>query len=411
MDSMRRLVCTGLCVAASSLIVSTTASGAEQTQQGAYWDIAVRLQTPKKDSPRSREGGLEHAPFRLWLPPHRSSIRGLVMNPFYTRAVTQEHWQAACRLWDFGILATNFFGVKKTEFPRLIDAALKEFARRTGHAELAQARLCLVGMSAGAGMSVTIAEALPDRVIAVGPVCLEVGPRTAESRQIPILTVFGEKDGRQYEKLMARLTEARAAHARFAIAVQWGRRHEFGRANNLLFPHFHAAIQRRLKGPTEPLEPFPEVEGWLGDVSDWRERIATIAPFSEYPNAPERAAWLPDATTAHAWQAFVTFSPQLVLSAPPGLGDGQPFVLHRAGEPIDVQVRRRKTGRPAAPSVAEVPIEIFAGAKRIAHCDREGRARIRFETPGIYPLYARQAVATGVQLSRPNTIVVLGPDD
>ena len=36
-------------------------------------------------------------------------------------------------------------------------------------------------MSAGAGISMRIAEHLPDRVIAVGPVCLEVGPRDARS--------------------------------------------------------------------------------------------------------------------------------------------------------------------------------------------------------------------------------------
>lgn len=382
-----------------------------QGERGGYWEIAVRLQTPKKDSPRSREGGREHAPFHLWLPSNRSMVRGLVMNPFYTRAVTQEHWQAACRLWNFGILATNFFGVKKTEFPRLIDAALADFASKTGHPELAQAPLCLVGMSAGAGMSVTIAEAMPQRVIAVGPVCLEVGPRTAQSREIPILTVFGEKDGGQYAKLMARLAEARARHARFAIAVQWGRRHEFGRANNLLFPHFHAAIRRRFNEPGQPLKPFPEAEGWLGDVSNWRERVANIAPFDEFPGPRERACWFPDAATAHAWQAFVTFAPRLVLTAPPGLGDGQPFVLHRTGEDIAVEVRRRDKGTKSPQSAANAEIELFAGPTRLARCDEKGRAQIRFDAPGIYPLYARQQKDEQVLLSRPNTIVVLGPDD
>ena len=33
-----------------------------------YLDTLVKLSVPKKDGQRSREGGLEHAPFRLWLP-------------------------------------------------------------------------------------------------------------------------------------------------------------------------------------------------------------------------------------------------------------------------------------------------------------------------------------------------------
>ncbi len=174
-----------------------------------YLETAVKLQTPKKDGKRSQEGGLEHVPFRIWLPSDGKAIRGVVFNPFYTKAVAQEHWQAVCRQWEFGILASNFFGAKPDEFPQLIDKALGEFAKQSGHAELARAKFCPVGMSAGAGMSVKIAELMPGRAIAVGPVCLEVGPRNEDSMKIPTLTIFGERDGRQYEKLMAKLPDVR----------------------------------------------------------------------------------------------------------------------------------------------------------------------------------------------------------
>ena len=75
---------------------------------------------------------------------------------------------------------------------------------------------------------------MPERVIAIGPVCLEAGPQNEASMQIPILTIFGERDGKQYEKLMARLKDSRRQSARFGIAVQWQRKHEFAKANNLL---------------------------------------------------------------------------------------------------------------------------------------------------------------------------------
>ena len=365
-----------------------------------YLETLVKLQTPKKDGNRSKEGGLEHVPFRIWLPSDAKTIRGVVFNPFYTQAVTQEHWQAACRQWDFCILASNFFGAKPDEFPQLIDNALSEFAKQSQHAELAQAKLCPVGMSAGAGMSVKIAELMPGRVIAVGPVCLEVGPRSEASLKIPMLTIFGERDGRQHEKLMAKLPEVRSQAARFAIAVQWDRKHEFARANNLLMPLFDAAIRQRLGQPGEPLKDFPESAGWLGDVSDWKNGIATIAPFAEYKGDKAKACWLPDENTARAWQAFVTYKPPLELKSPPGLGDGQPFILHKVGETITVEIKAELKHE------STPPVEVFAGEKTLGQL-QAGKLEIQFDRPGIYPLFLRAQNADGsVRLSRPNTILV-----
>ena len=61
-----------------------------------YVETQVKLWVAKKDEKRSREGGLEHVPFRIWLPDGVETIRGVTFNPFYTKAVTQKHWEAAC---------------------------------------------------------------------------------------------------------------------------------------------------------------------------------------------------------------------------------------------------------------------------------------------------------------------------
>lgn len=369
-----------------------------------YLETLVKLETPKKNSKRAKEGGADHVPFRIWLPEGVKTIRGVTLNPFYTKAVTQEHWQAACRQWKFGILAGNFFGARQSEFPRLIDNALAHFAQESGHPELAKAKFCPVGMSAGAGMSVSIAKLMPERVIAAGPVCLEVGPRNPESMKIPMLTVFGERDGRQYEKLMALLPEVRADGARFGIAVQWRRKHEFGRANNLLMPLFDAAIQTRLRQPDEPLRDFDEKSGWLGDVSDWRDGIARVASFDQYEANKSKACWFPDENTARAWQAFVTREPALKLKSPPGLGDGQPFILHHVGEVLSVEMDQKK------PQAVSGAIEVFAGAQALGQLE-SGTLKIKFDAPGIYPIYLRAASANGkTLLSRPNTIVVAGTE-
>ena len=367
-----------------------------------YLETQVKLRVPKKDSKRAREGGLEHSPFRLWLPAGVKTIRGVTFNPYYTKAVTQQHWQAACRQWGFGILAANFFGVKSDEIPTMVDTALATFAKESGHPELAKAKLCPLGMSAGAGMSTRIAEHLPDRVIAVGPVCLEVGPRDARSMQIPMLTVFGDRDGKQYEKLMAKLPAARAQGARFGIAPQWGRRHEFARANNLLMLLFDAAIRKRLRAPGEPLKPYPEKDGWLGDISQWKDGGSTIAPFGKFTGDRAKTVWLPDAKTAHAWHAFVTFKPVLKLKSPPGLGDGQPFILHKVNEPIKVVAGGARN--------AEGILEVWAGAKKIGEL-REGKTTVKFSSAGFYPLYLKSVDVEGSTIvSRPNTIIVAPVD-
>ena len=363
-----------------------------------YLDTLVKLRVPKKEGKRSREGGLEHVPFRLWLPAGVKTIRGVTFNPYYTKAVTQQHWQAACRQWGFGILAANFFGVKSDEIPTMVDTALATFAKESGHPELAKAKLCPLGMSAGAGMSTRIAEHLPDRVIAVGPVCLEVGPRDARSMQIPMLTVFGDRDGKQYEKLMAKLPAARAQGARFGIAPQWGRRHEFARANNLLMPLFDAAIRKRLRAPGEPLEPYAENDGWLGDISQWKDGGSTIAPFGKFTGDRAKTVWLPDAKTAAAWHAFVTFKPVLKLKSPPGLGDGQPFILRKVNEPIEVVA----AGTPKM----EGPIEVWAGAEKLGEL-KQGKLTIKLPQAGFYPVYLKAVADYGeVVRSRPNTLIV-----
>ncbi|MEE2706340.1 MAG: hypothetical protein VX988_04775 [Planctomycetota bacterium] len=363
-----------------------------------YLDTLVKLRVPKKESKRSTEGGLEHVPFRIWLPEGVKTIRGVAFDPFYTKSVTQKHWQAACRHWGFGMLAANFFGAKNDEIPGMINIALATFAKESGHAELTQAKMCPKGMSAGAGMSTRIAEHMPDRVIAVGPVCLEVGPRDARSMEIPMLTVFGDRDGKQYERLMAKLPEARAQGGLFGIAPQWGRKHEFARANNLIMLLFDTAIRQRLGKPGEPLKPFDEKDGWLGDVSQWQEGGSAIAPYAEFKGDKTKACWFPDAKTAHAWQAFVTFKPQLKLKNPPGLGDGQPFILRKVGEAIEVEV----AGQPKTAG----PIEVFSGADKLGEL-KVGKLTVKFSKPGFYPLYLKAQAEDGSTLrSRPNTLIV-----
>jgi hypothetical protein len=270
-------------------------------------DTVVKLQTPKKDKGRT-DGALDEVPLSLWIPDGVPVVRGAVMNPFNLKAVTQSHWQEACRLWGFALIGANYFAVKNQEFPTTLQAALKEFAAKTGRKELEHVPLCFVGMSAGAGMSMHFARAMPDRTIAVGPVCLEVGPDTAETRGIPIVTVFGDKDMQQMPQLAAKLPVQRKEGARWAIAVQWGRGHEFAAANNIVIPLFDHAICRRYPAGVTPaagpvkLVDIPENEGWLGDRGTWETNFAAIASFAAFQGDKGQACWLADEYLACVWR-------------------------------------------------------------------------------------------------------------
>ena len=98
-----------------------------------YMETSVKRGTPRKESKRSTGGGLKHVPFRIGFPQGVKTIQGVTFT-FYTKAVTQGHWQAACRHWGFGILAANFFRAKNDEIPgQAVKSILIERVEDTGN--------------------------------------------------------------------------------------------------------------------------------------------------------------------------------------------------------------------------------------------------------------------------------------
>jgi len=278
------------------LIALLTAWLSPQLSGAETFSTTVKLEQPKKKAKRG-EGGLNELLMDVWLPEDVKVVRGLLVNPFYRKAAGQEHWQAACRQWDFGIVGANYFAVRSSEFKPSLMQGLKQLAKESGHAELEHAPFLFVGMSAGAGMSTRLTELFPQRSIAAGPVALEVGPRDAASGKVPMITIFGERDGRQMEKLLVKLPAVRSElDAQFAIAPQWRRRHEFYKANNLLMPLFDRVIAYRYPQDASPadgpvkLRDYKVTGGWLGDVSTWDSQWATLTKpaGSPTPTLPPR---------------------------------------------------------------------------------------------------------------------------
>lgn len=381
-----------------------------QTATGALYRVAVKITTPKDGRDKRVSLPLDEVAYNMFVASDVKVIRGAVFNPFHENAALQEHWQTAAGLWDFAVIGTNLFRVKNEEVGLTTLAGLKELARASGHPEVEHMPLCVVGMSIGAGLSVRIAETLPERVIAGGPVCLEVGPRDAASMRIPMITIFGERDGKQMQLLADKLPVARRERAQWATAVQWRRRHEFFRANDLLMPLFDHAIRHRypsgaapLKGPVA-LNDYDEAQGWLGDPATWDGPLPRTAPVAEYQGDPSRACWLPDGYVAAVWQAFVTREPKLTITAPKGMGDGEPFAAHAASTPLDVTVS-------AAPDIKFRKIELLDGDRRLGEfTGTPPQLTLNHLAPGVLALIAAGTSESGDRaVSRPNTILVIAP--
>ncbi|HSI36326.1 MAG TPA: hypothetical protein VK986_22265 [Tepidisphaeraceae bacterium] len=364
------------------------------------------LAKPRKTSDRS--GPADRVEFSIYVPGDVKTLRGAVMNPFHLKTAEQEHWRQACRTWGFALIGANYFGVGKEQFAGTLQAALDNFATRSGHPELRHVPLCFVGMSAGAGMSREFASALPDRTLAVAAVCLEVAPDTDALRGIPFLNVFGEKDGGQMKLHLEKLPVQRARGARWGIAVQWGRKHEFALANNLVVPFFEDVIALRLppdadlsKGPAA-LRPVPPDSGWLGDVTGWADKrhVAAVAPVGEYKGDAAVACWFPSARVAATWRALVTADPGVRITEPAGLGDNQPFQPQSTSKPVTVRV--------VLPEPGAAKVELFDGDKLLAS---KTAAPFAFEVtlePGSHPLIAvAHPAGGGPAYSRPHTVIVV----
>jgi hypothetical protein len=367
--------------------------------------VEYTLKTPRGRDP-VLGGARDKVFFNIWLPSDVKVVRGAVCNPFSRDEPVRSHWKAACQHWKSAYLQTDFDAVKKEELA-LLKMALNDLAKRSGHPELANLPLCFTGMSRGGGMSMQLAERMPERTIASVPVCLEVGPSSEMTRKIPVLTIFGEKDGMQMTKLLTRLPAERKLDARWGVAVQWGRRHEFGQANNLSFVFLDDVIARRLPseiGVRKPvvLKDLPLNVGWLGDPVSWASdgKRALIHRWNDFKGDRTQTCWLPSERTAAVWQALVSATKDITITEPAGLGDGQKFGRHHANKPVAVRVMIGDKRKPTR-------VELWNAHQRLAE---RREAPWTFEAslqPGVHSLYVIvHEPGQPLRGSRPHTIVV-----
>ena len=373
---------------------------------------AIPLKQPKKSADRA-EGGPNHVLFTLWIPEGLTTVRGIYHTPFNLDTVEKEQSRAMARNWGFAIVGGNLMRVNRAEMGPAFVAGLADLAARSGHAELAHAPLIFSSMSAGTGMCLALAEHLPERTLACGLVALEVGPETSAVRDVPMLTIFGSKDGKQMPQLEALLPKRRAEFdASWAIAVQWSRGHEWGQANNLLWPFFDEIIRQRYpvvaapaSGPVQ-LRRYDPARVWLADPASWKSRAPTIAAAASYTGNKAAACWLPGEDVARVWQSFVVDKPLVQIIEPSSQGDKKPLAIFAPDKQFAVQIQIN-------PAFAAQKVILFDRATRLGEAPvASGKAELLIGplAPGFHTLIAHAINATGaVELSRPATTLIQSP--
>jgi dienelactone hydrolase len=271
----------------------------------------------------------DKAEFRFWYPDSAGPLRALVIlvpgsNGDGRPQVDEEFWRAFATRLNLGLVGCRFtdkqheqmfiehyVNVSKGTGQALLDA-LASFARRSGHAEVADAPLLLWGMSAGGEFNYEFAAWKPERVVAFvvnkGNVYY-TGLTSDAARRVPGLLFTGETDlGYRIQAVNGLFGINRRAGALWALTQEPGVGHAVARSRDLAAMLFDDMIAARLPGPSgvegPGLKPLDEKRGFFGDL-----KTAAIQPVgdSKPPNTP--TVWLPNERLARAWQAVVTGKP------------------------------------------------------------------------------------------------------
>jgi hypothetical protein len=340
------------------------------------FSAVVPLKKPKKTADRT-EGGLDHVFFTLWIPDGLKSVRGIYHTPFNLDTVDKAQSRAMAAHWGFALVGGNLMRVAKDEFASSLITGVRDLATQSGHAELNEVPFIFSSMSAGVGMCLGLAE----------------------------------RDGRQMEQLQELLPKRRAEwNASWAIATQWGRKHEWGQANYLLWPFFDEVIRQRLPsepgGSTVKLRPCDPAKVWLGNPQSWTKRTANTASHADYKGDKNAACWFPSESVASVWQAFVVPKPSLRIVSPASQGDGKALSIFAAGSEVNVTVE-------CPPAFDGRTLALRDCTKPLAEAlVKNGKVELAVKglTTGFHTLIATVSDETGKkELSRPVTILVSSP--
>ena len=207
---------------------------------------------------------------------------------------------------------------------RALASALGDFARLSGHAEVAEAPLVLFGFSATAVLSITSAEQMPDRILTVvayapGSHQLKLSEQVPSTKMkgIPLL-VLGNANDTMAGTTMGRMyfERGRGDGAPWAFAVQPGMPHCCVLTSApILYAWLKSVVPARQGGGAAGPFAIDTTEALAGTYTctpdgfeDWRGytdcgfTAAKVGPPAAGAGVP---AWIPDGTFGDAWLRWV----------------------------------------------------------------------------------------------------------
>jgi dienelactone hydrolase len=309
----------------------------------AFWMPSAEAQFHEWTAPALTGVKLKTVAYKGWLPAQTEPLRGtLVLIPGRhgdgRGMAADPKWQELATSVGFAVIGCQFADGEpfpyqnevQGEMAKAISAAVSRLAELSKHPELDKAPLAFWGISAGSNVSVNYATVLPGRVVAIATSKGTSGPRAelpAGKDEIPMLFAIGEKDKPEWVADSRKNIDAGLRkRAPWTLAVNKNEGHEVGRSLELVRPFLKAAIEQRFQAPTAgaatasifkttprplgggassaaapvKLGKIDPRNGWLGDPE-----TLEVAPAAAFKGNKTKAVWLPDETTAKAWQVYL----------------------------------------------------------------------------------------------------------
>ncbi len=264
----------------------------------------------------------------IFIPGDVPVLRGLYVHAANYMLKPDDRWAEAGRAIGFGHIALDIdrkANNRPTKLRKALDAALLEFATKSGHKELPNLPLAGTGHSAG-GWVTQIILRTPERAITAAIDCAWVVDSTRlnpTDKSVPMLFTLGTipDDFKMLPDITNKFLPARAGDWPWALGVQHGCAHDYGNSAAMQIPWMNAVIEARLPRDASALDAPPKLrdlkleDGWLGDTTKISNQWASIESWSGFKGEKSRAAWFPNRAVAFVWRAWQTKDSPVVLEA------------------------------------------------------------------------------------------------
>lgn len=266
----------------------------------------------------------QHVDFSCWLPDATKPVRAVIIHqhgctnasPLQHPPVTGDfHWRALARKHNAALLVPMYqvkgdcadWNDPEGGSERALFAALADFAKRSGCAELKGAPWVLWGHSGGSSWSAQMVVRHPDRVLAAsfrGGCHRQFGVPdfrarfSAVARDLPLLFVWGKRESVpasshyvSWEPMNTMFRELRTQGGTVARVIDPRSEHGCDDSRLLVIPFFDAVLNAKLDGGKLP--------GALVDTASLETRAIASASLRD-----PALAWLPNEHLAKLWREF-----------------------------------------------------------------------------------------------------------